>query len=1219
MQFKKLRLHGFKSFVDQTEVLIEEGLTGVVGPNGCGKSNVIESLRWVMGETSAKRMRGKEMDDVIFGGSSNRPPRNIAEVTLTLDNKDRSAPAAFNEEDEVEITRRIERGKGSGYKINGRDVRARDVQLLFADLASGANSTAIVSQGRIGALIGAKPAERRTLLEEAAGIRGLHSRRHEAELRLKAAEANLERLEDVIAALDVQNQGLQKQARQANRYRRLSDQIRRFDAMLLHMRWKAAEEQLVESHAALSAVEEVVQERTLLAASGSASQLRTADKLPELRQKEAEAAAELQRFQLAERELTNEESRLQQARFDLENRLQQLTLDMERETSLGRDAKEALVRLNEEKALLDDGGEDQLLLVEELKEAMEVAHDEVTEKEATLQQLTEEVAGLEAKRNALLQQGEHAASRIERLQERAGELSEERANLAQDMELVEELELAEEAVFEAENAIDMMRERLDASEESLQQLINREKEARNQLQNSEAEGRERLDAIEQANRKSIEGAEKKGRERQNKTENHLQSLKAEFDALCKVIAASTAEISEPLSAHIKVEAGYEAALGAALGDDIDASLLLDQSIHWNEIENDGNLQSLPSNLPSLAEYVTAPSALARRLAQVGVAPSVGEAISAQVHLKQGQRVVTKEGGLWRWDGYSVAVDVPSTAAQKLEQKKRVEELEGLIDIARVDAEEAVEEAYTTLSHIQTEGQERIEEAIELNEIAVDEAQTAFADAVEAVAIAEENTRKAREEQQLGYVQLNQVRQNHTLLTSRAAAAQSRLSNVEDNARRVSEEQTEAQELLTTSQLQLDSLEETTQAWDRVNQMRANLAEMRAISIQKQSTYDNLHRESEVKLNRLRAIEAEAHSWQDRMNGTNARMEELEIRLEQGHEEKLILETRPEEIAEQRISLLDQIDLSQQKRTSLAEELSEAERLQFDADRALKEAEQALAEAREMRVRLQANVDQAQLSADNVAERILEKLDCYPKEALKAGGVEEDEELPPTKEVESKLERFSRERENMGAVNLRAEQEAQELQTRIDEMEKEQADLIEAIAKLRQGISALNREGRERLLAAFEEVNTHFKELFVRLFGGGEAELRLTESEDPLQAGLEIMASPPGKRMQIMSLLSGGEQALTALSLLFAVFLTNPAPICVLDEVDAPLDDANVDRFCKMLEEMSAAGTTRFMVVTHHRMTMARVDRLFGVTMAERGVSQLVSVDLRKAALLQDAS
>ena len=388
MQFSKLRLSGFKSFLDPAEFSIDGGITGLVGPNGCGKSNVIEALRWVMGETSAKRMRGSEMDDVIFGGSAGRPARNIAEVSLRMDNSDRGAPAAFNDGDEVEITRRIERGHGSNYRINGKEVRARDVQLLFADMATGANSTAIVSQGRIGALIGAKPTERRTLLEEAAGIRGLHSRRHEAELRLKAAESNLERLEDVIGALEAQHQGLQKQSRQANRYRRLSDHLRRHEAILLHLRWQDAKAAVESAKQRLNDAEQVVHQRTEATASAAKRQADAAGVLPELRRKETEAAAELQRILVAERELENEDARVKEAQAAAIAQLEQITRDREREESLRSDADAATQRLDAERSEIEALRADEAETLQAATEVANEAAETVEAKESDLSQMT---------------------------------------------------------------------------------------------------------------------------------------------------------------------------------------------------------------------------------------------------------------------------------------------------------------------------------------------------------------------------------------------------------------------------------------------------------------------------------------------------------------------------------------------------------------------------------------------------------------------------------------------------------------------------------------------------------------------------------------------------------------------------------------------------------------------------------------------------------------
>ena len=1217
MQFKKLRVSGFKSFADQTELLIDPGLTGVVGPNGCGKSNVIESLRWVMGETSAKRMRGKEMDDVIFGGSSNRPARNLAEVSITLDNSGRTAPPAFNESDELEIVRRIERGRGSSYRINGRDVRARDVQLLFADLASGANSTAIVSQGRVGALIGAKPAERRTLLEEAAGIRGLHSRRHEAELRLKAAETNLERLEDVIGALETQNQGLQRQARQANRYRKLSEQIRRFDAILLHQRWEEARAALALAGTALGEVEGVVAERTQVVASGSANQLRASEMLPELRKSEAEAAAELQRLMLAERELTNEESRIQQAKLDLENRLRQMAVDIEREQALSQDAQAALERLVTEREELSLNQESQQEMVEELREQLEMATEEVSVKEEELNRLTEEVAGLEAQRTAYQRQTEQSAARIEKLQERISELELERKELAADMEAVSELEMAEEAVAMAEEALEAAQEQLDQMEESHLQVSAREKEARIQIQQLESSARTRADQENKQIREALREGEEACRAKLREAEQQHSTLKAEEQALARLLEGAEMEISQPLTEHLAVEPGYEKALGAALGDDLEASIQDGEPIHWSELPPMKGAMGLPSAVEPLTRFVNGPAALNRRLAQVGLVKDAAEGQKLQKDLGQGQRLVSREGGLWRWDGFTVTEEAPAQAAARLEQKNRLAEIRDQLTQAEQDLEDLRAAMDEEMARLREESELKLAEVQARIEEELAESQAVFEAAQEEEARSAETLRQVRDLQQQSFAKLNEARQAHAALVSRAAAAKSRVTAVEENIARAGEELEEARAQGEAATEALEGLDSTQAAWDRLNQLRANMAELRTIQVERRSAYDRVHREAESRQMRLSAIETEEMSWRDRASGTTGRIEDLHERMEMAAEEKERLEARPEEIAEQRMGLLDAIHESEIKRNAAAEKLSEAERGQMDADRALKDAEHHLAEARELRVRRQAEVEQAQQAADNVAERIKEKLGCFPKDVLSAGGIEEGEGLPPKGEVEVKLERLSRERENMGAVNLRAEQEAAELAEKITSMNAEREDLINAISRLRQGISALNREGRERLLAAFDEVNEHFKELFVKLFGGGEAELKLTEAEDPLQAGLEIMASPPGKRMQIMSLLSGGEQALTALSLLFAVFLTNPAPICVLDEVDAPLDDANVDRFCQMLEEMSTSGTTRFLVVTHHRMTMARVDRLFGVTMAERGVSQLVSVDLRQAAAFRD--
>jgi len=1222
VHFSKLKLSGFKSFVDPAELVIDGGITGVVGPNGCGKSNVIEALRWVMGETSAKRMRGSEMDDVIFGGSSQRPARNIAEVSLLLDNSMKDAPAPYDTLEEVEITRRIERGAGSNYRINGKEVRARDVQLLFADMATGANSTAIVSQGRIGAIIGAKPTERRTLLEEAAGIRGLHSRRHEAELRLKAAESNLERLDDVIGALETQHQGLQRQARQTNRYRRLSDHIRRHEAILLHLRWQDAKRAMDIARQRLSQAEALVHEKAQNSAGAAREQADAATALPKLRQADAEAAAGLQHLQLAVRELENEQERILAARDALAQRLVQITADREREDALFDDARQAVERLTAEATTIEDARAAETETLEQARLEAAAASKAVEEKEAELSELTEQAAGVEAQRNALQRQLAESGQRLTVLENRLRGLDDQEATLKQETESLAEIETAEARVAECEAAVAAAREAAATAEAVLAECREKETAARSALQDSERLARDHLAEVQADARETVETAERAAREAVGALEERFRALDAEIRALAALVDVQDDTLDpafRPLIDSLSVQQGYEAALGAAFGEELDASTDGKAQIHWTELPPIPGAASFPAGVEPLSKFVDGPKALSRRLSYIGVVPDGTSADALQKDLGPGQRLVSRDGGLWRWDGYSMAAGAPTAAAKRLEQRNRLAEIREEFAKVEKDLTAEREAADERMEEARAKADAKVQEATRSTETNLAElrrqAATAEADAAEKAA-AQRSTSQALQE---AFAALNRAQQAQSALAGKAADLRSRLQGIAENRERLKSDAAEARDQIDGAQKALDVLEDPLAARERINALRATVAELRSTLIDKRGAVERFQRESQARAARLEAIAQEQASWQQRMSGADGRMKALADRAQQAEEEKAALESRPGEIQAQHHALNDKIVTAEAKRNTAADALAEGEKKQQETDKALREAEAALAAAREDRVRRESEVEQADQAAQTIRERIAETLDCAPDDVLKAGGVEPDEELPPRDDIEGKLERLTRERENMGAVNLRAEQEATELEQQITSMHTERDDLLAAISRLRQGINALNREGRERLLAAFEQVNTHFKDLFVRLFGGGEAHLTLTEADDPLEAGLEIMASPPGKRMQIMSLLSGGEQALTALSLLFGVFLTNPAPICVLDEVDAPLDDSNVDRFCTLLDEIAHSGKTRFLVVTHHRMTMARMDRLFGVTMAERGISQLVSVDLREAARLRDSA
>ncbi len=1126
---------------------IEPGMTGIVGPNGCGKSNLVEGLRWVMGETSARQMRGGEMDDVIFGGTASRPARNLCEVSLLLDNQARQAPAHFNDFDELEVMRRIDRGQGSLYKVNGKETRAKDVQILFADAATGARSTAIVSQGRIGALISAKPSDRRSLLEEAAGIGGLHSRRHEAELRLKAAEANLARLEDVLGALDGQLQGLRRQARQAARYRSLSEQIRLTEAKLLAVSWALAHRVLREAQDSSDEIERQVNTLTGLAAEAGARQAEAAARLPALREAESQAAAQLHRLTVTREQLDAEESRLASARQDMALRVEQANADQAREASRAEDARTNLARLQEEADQLSSAGEEEPALEEEAQSRVDQETEKSQAAEAELSRLMEDVAAADAERAAALRALAEAETRRERLLARQTEMEQQLARAAEELVDQSELTAAEMDLEEAMEYLESCREALDGAEHR---------------------------------RAAAQNAREKARDQQQTLSAALARINAEAEALRHLMKEAAGSAEKPVLDQVTAAAGYEVALGAALGEDLSAPVEeAEAPFHWDRLPPLEHPPALPAGVEPLSRFVTAPAALARRLAQIGVTED-GEPLRATLH--PGQRLVSKDGAVWRWDGFTTRAGAPNAAALRLRQRNRLRELEAQLEDAEIGLAQAEEQVELAASQVEKE--------------------TAA-------------ERQARDQGKIAEGELAKIRDAHGKLAQRAAMAEQKRAALAEQAAALAADIEEAGAMLEETRARSTAFDADDGRRDQLNAARAALAEQRLALVEAQSALDRLKRESGDRRRRLEAITREQQSWTERVANAERHRQELEDRRLAALEELERLTALPMEIEERRQELMNQLAAAEEARRLAAATLADGEQSLATADRIVREAEHSLAQAREERVRRQAAVAAAAQAGQQLSERIRERLQITPDQlAEEAGEVDPDEAEP----LQRQFDKLNQEREALGPVNLRAEEEVTELETQMAVLKAERDDLIAAIAKLRQAISEINREGRQRLLASFEEVDKHFRDLFVRLFGGGRAHLTLTESPDPLQAGLEIMASPPGKRLQILSLLSGGEQALTALSLLFAVFMTNPAPICVLDEVDAPLDDANVDRFCSLVSEIAHASKTRFLVVTHHRMTMARMDRLYGVTMAERGVSTLVSVDLKTAEAIRDA-
>ena len=1150
MKFSKLRLLGFKSFVEPAEFHIMAGLTGIVGPNGCGKSNLVEAMRWVMGENSYKNMRASGMDDVIFSGSGSRPSRNTAEVTLFIDNTDRTAPAAFNGDDELQVSRRIEREAGSVYRINGRDVRAKDVQLLFADASTGARSPSMVGQGRIGELISAKPTARRALLEEAAGISGLHSRRHEAELRLRGADQNLERLEDVIAQLETQLESLKRQARQANRYRTISANIRKTEALLFYLRWSAAKQAALTASSDHNQSVLQVAERATLQANAAKEQAIIAHKLPQLRDKEAACAASLQRLTIARNQIDEDIIRIKNRKVELQQRCQQLENDIAREKNTGSDHTQMLEKLDAEEASLNEQSRNSENSELNIKQALETASKKLGESESEYSGLTGILAQETAKKNQLEHNLKNLHERQSRLKREA-----EQSN-AQLSSVLGQIASLPGPGFHQEN-IDNLESQYDAAE---LQVRDCEDHAQTSLR-AEHDARVPLTAAQ----------------------SEIDRIETEARTLSKFLNVDSRDLFPPVIDNIKVEQGFEVALGAALGEDLDISTNASAGIYWGLIEPGSGDPPLPQSAKPLSQIVEAPPELMRRLAQIGVV-GAAEGIELHKYLRPGQALVTKDGDIWRWDGYIASADAPTPAAQKLARKNRLQELDHEVILAT----RKLREMEGRFNNLKTVSQQ-----------------------------AHLGERQVRDAWHALQKQLLDARQQLVVAERAVGQFASRRSVLEEAGQRYLRELEECETAIDEAQAAFSAIRDLRKLEDNLNNLGLRVAADRAQMAEARAAFEGVSREAQIRDHRLQAIQSERESWQKRMAAAQRQIAVLTRRNDETRSELEKIENAPGEVELRRAQLAGQIEANETERKIAADNLAATETQLAKAENLAKQALAALSDAKEKSARAEERFNAVKQRCKDIEERIVEELNCQPHETRKLAELEEQTDLGDSNQVERALDKLKSERERLGAVNLRAEVEQEEISEQLQSITGERDDLIEAIVRLRKGIASLNKEGRERLLEAFDDVNAHFKRLFTFLFGGGNAELQLVESDDPLEAGLEIMARPPGKKPQTMTLLSGGEQALTAMALIFAVFLTNPAPLCVLDEVDAPLDDHNVERFCNLMDEMCQSTETRFVIITHNPITMARVDRLFGVTMAERGVSQLVSVDLQQAEKMVD--
>lgn len=1145
--------------MEPTELLIDGGLTGVVGPNGCGKSNVVEALRWVMGENSAKRLRGDDMDDVIFSGTNSRPARNFAEAQLTLKTSGSALASRFPDADEIVISRRIDRGSGSTFRINGKETRASDVRLLFADIASGAQSASIVAQGKVAALIDAKPTERRVLLEEAAGTSGLAGRRKEAESRLKASETNLTRVSDLTQALREQLKTLEAQCVDAEKYSVLTDDIQQLEATLALVHYEQQSRSVARGREQKQKLSKKLADLQTQLTSLTTRATNAAAALPALRTEDAEIGAKLQRLIIEREGVDRDAARVDEARRENERATKQLMQDVERENTLAQDAEKALQKLQSEEAELYGQKEGSDADIAAAARVLDVARDAASNAEDRLAELTTQLAKLDAQTANQRKAYEEIMMRVKRLQSRV-----------------------DQATLELQSAHKKIAQGPD-----LEMLGRAHQAAITSVENAKGEQQQHADLLAKHS-----AAERTADDQRQHLQAAYTAVKSEHDALAKITEQTRADTGQAnllSSAEISANPGYEKALAAFLGPwagaDLDQELSAEFPSVWTALGRTmpSQTQQWPDGIRSLSTFVRGPAALTRAFASCGVAESIEHASDNQSKLAFGQVLTSPEGGIWRWDGYAALPGSQErAAAERIVQVERLKTL----DIQLSDAKRELELATATWETAKAAKVNQEQSFHQANQ-ALAAAQRQERDAETAILKAEKETSGVR-------VLIETLSQHVSDVTIELGQAQAE----SDTLPSLNSHEKERPALVT-----------------KIDHAKAELHQNRVALDDANGSLEQKRRDAATREARLGQIFSERHDWLGRQQNAQHFQRSLVERQQALKEAAERLAAMPAQFMEQKSTLADAILAAETERKATADALSAAEtqdrNLQVER-RGLENDSNGIAQDL---AAVTASLESDEARLREMSDEVRERFQCGPQGLYDRAQLVPETTLPNKGDVERKLKNRLRDREALGAVNLRAAMERDTLLERIETLAKETVELEAAIAKLRTSIAEINKEGRQRLSEAFDTVNEAFKECFTKLFGGGRAELRLQhDNDDPLNSGLEIYAQPPGKKISNLSLLSGGERSLAAIALIFALFRSNPAPVCVLDEVDAPLDDHNVGRFVDLVAEMAQELGTRFLIITHHALTMAKMDRLYGVTMGEPGVSNAYSVDLRRAEL-----
>jgi chromosome segregation protein len=1113
-------------------------------------------MKWNMGEAGPSRLRAGEMSDLIFSGTKGRASRNSAEVILTIENSS-NLLQSYASNDEIEISRKIEKDEGSTYSINNKEVRQRDVQILFADLSIGSRSNAIVDQGQVGNIINSKPLERRKILEEAAGISGIHARKHETELKLRSTEVNLEKLEEIISNDQLRLKELSKQSNQAKRYKNIAENIRKIEAIILYQRWNDTIKYINKNKEELQFYIDNVNEITRNISKKELIKQEIENDLPSLRSENQNYSNLSNKLQVEYNLLINEEENLLLEQENQKDNMSYIEAEILNDTKLYKELKIQSETLSEEIDKLNRNNSKSNL--SKINKNLEKVKNE---ENSILKNLKE----AERELNINISQRENFISEIKKLESQKEENIVYLANTKNELDLLNNENINQDKKIIFTKNIEKLKTN----------LLNLDKEEQSINKN--------IDTINTEEKNYQANIQKKNISLQNSYRN-LEQFNASKNILTKLFESDNNNI---VINYLKFPKGYEKAIEASLGHGLKASLEK-SAVEWRNISQE-TLFDLPENINNLAEYAKGVPEVLNILKLTGIVSSTIEGDKLQHKLKPGQQLVTKNGGLWRWDGYTHNEKAETPANQILQNKTNLKNISSKIK--------------KTLSDIEKYKKDIVNLEIKIKNL--ENSKSKYNNDIKDI-----NKNKTILRNNIEHDQYNLASfiENNSEIRTKIAILESSIEKSKLTAI-VATKEIEKFKKYEKSLIKEDILRNNIEKYTLANKNKKDNLTDQISMYQKELTFiENIKQQKTHITNEKIRLTSQIDNILQRLNKLKKRKEGIEHNIKN-------MKSKPKEIRENKINILNKIEDIKGKFSKIENKLSIKENNNKEIGNELKNFNEELIKERENKARHEGLIQQATEKQKDDKAIINDKLNIVPEDFHKL--IDLNEDLPNLEQSNLNLEKLLLQRERIGPVNLVAEQDSEKLIEKLNEIENEKEDLVNAISKLRSSIRTINKEAKIRLMEAFTKVNDNFKILFTELFGGGEAYLALTESDNPLESGLELMASPPGKKLQQMSLLSGGEQALTAMALIFSVFLTKPSPICILDEVDAPLDESNVDRFLDLIESIVKKSKTRFLVVSHNRLTMARMHRLYGVTMQEPGVSQLVSVSLKEAERFENA-